>query len=430
MPHLGRVPSRSAPPSSGGQVHRRTRQLAPILALALVAALGCREDAESPTGPGPASVLDLTSTQVLSFRQISAGTLHTCGVTTDDRAYCWGYNVSGQLGDGTTADHPRPVAVAGGLRFVQVSAGAFYTCGVTTDSRAYCWGENVAGQLGNGTTAPHSTPVAVAGGRHFRQVRAGYFHTCAVNPFDLVFCWGYNSDGQLGDGTRTERLTPVRVHDGGLTFRQVFTAGLHTCGATRDNHAYCWGRNDDGQLGDGTTIRRLRPVAVVGGLNFRQAVVGAGRGNGLAWNAVSCGLTTDDRAYCWGDNRSGPLGDGTTTSRSRPVAVHGDLQFSIVGTGGVHTCGVTTGNLAYCWGSNGNAQLGDGTLTDRLTPVAVAGGLRFLGVTAGTFHTCGRTTDDRAYCWGRNDHGQLGNGTIDGNPHPVHWTPEPVVGPS
>jgi alpha-tubulin suppressor-like RCC1 family protein len=169
-----------------------------------------------------------------------------------------------------------PVRVhAGGLRFGLVSAGDFHTCGVTTDNLAYCWGRNNVGGLGDGTTTDRLTPVPVAGGRRFLRVSAGGFqHTCAVNLFDVAFCWGLNSRSQLGDNTTTQRLTPVRVV-GGLRFRQVSTGedghfggftGVadHTCGVTTGNLAYCWGDNRFGQLGDGTQRTRRRPTAVAG----------------------------------------------------------------------------------------------------------------------------------------------------------------------
>jgi alpha-tubulin suppressor-like RCC1 family protein len=201
------------------------RALMSVLAGALMlAALGCREDTEAPTAPESGQALATSSTAPLAFRQVSAGGEHTCGVTTDDRAYCWGRNFSGELGDGTTTDHSTPVAVTGGLRFRQVSAGGAHTCGLTTDDRAYCWG--AGGLLGDGTTTPRLNPVAVAGGRRFRQVSAGSSHSCAVTPFDRAFCWGFNPSGQLGDGTTSRRLTPVRVQGAGLLFRQV-SAGEH-----------------------------------------------------------------------------------------------------------------------------------------------------------------------------------------------------------
>jgi alpha-tubulin suppressor-like RCC1 family protein len=405
---------------------RFTRGLIAVLAPALVvAALGCREDAASPTAPETRPALDIIVAHALSFRQVSVGGGHTCGVTTDSLAYCWGRSDRGQIGDGKVDLLGRltPVAVVGGLRFLQVSAGLSHTCGVTTDNRAYCWGTNGSGRLGDGTAGTvRPRPVAVAGGLRFRGVTAGHVHTCGVTTGDRAYCWGFNRDGRLGDGTTVRRLTPVPVA-GGLRFRQVNTTTIsvgvgvpHTCGTTTRNVAYCWGLNGFGQIGDGTTIDRLRPVPVAGGLRFRHVRAG---------DAHTCGVTTDDRAYCWGNNIIGQLGDGTTTSSPTPVAVAGGLQFGLVRAGWRYTCTVTRGNLAYCWGLNASGLLGDGTTTDRSTPVAVAGGLKFRSVSAGSSHTCGVTTGSVAYCWGTNNFGQLGDGTRE-----TSLTPTPVSGPT
>jgi alpha-tubulin suppressor-like RCC1 family protein len=409
------------------------RSIRPALAAALIAfMIGCNEQSPSPTDPGPLATSLSAASAVLSFSQISAGKWHTCGVTTDKRAYCWGDNLNGQLGDGTTTDRARPTPVATSLQFILVSAGGSYSCGITTENRAYCWGQNTSGQLGDGTITNRQRPVAVDGPRRYRQVRAGHFHTCAVNSFDAVFCWGQNSDGQLGDGTKTNRRTPVKVL-GGHSFRRVFTAGRHSCGATTSNRAYCWGKNEDGQLGDGTVTLKLKPVLVAGSHSFSQVFVGAAQGG--AWSSVSCGLTTTEQAYCWGDNATGQVGDGTSgfgLIRKTPVAVKGGLQFSGLSTGGAHTCGVTTTSRAYCWGSDGNFQLGDGNFSQALytTPNAVTGGLLFRAITAGTFHTCAITITDRAYCWGNNFQGQLGIGVIDsGSGFTPRSAPIAVVGP-
>jgi len=159
-------------------------------------------------------VLATSATQALAFYQVSAGAVHACGVTTDNRAYCWGWNFHGQLGDGSTTNHRTPVAVAGTLRFRQVSASSTNTCGVTTDNRAYCWGYNAIGQLGIGTsTGPESCntlicstkPVAVLGGLSFRQLSAGQVHTCGKTPADVAYCWG---DSGTGSGNET---TPTPV---------------------------------------------------------------------------------------------------------------------------------------------------------------------------------------------------------------------------
>lgn len=384
---------------------RLARRLACAVPGLLVAVLGCREDADSPTAPQPAPTLATSATPALAFYQLSAGNNHTCGVTTDNRAFCWGFvGVSGPiaLGDGTSKGSLTPIAVVGGLRFRQVSAGYFSDCGVTLDYRAYCWGDNARGELGDGTTTFRLRPVPVAGGHQFRQVEVAFQHACGVSyPDHRAYCWGDNSNGQLGDRTRINRLTPVAVA-GTLAFRQVTTGNKHTCGVTTDNRGFCWGNNQAGQLGDSTTVfSRVKPTLVARGHQFRQ--VDAGRDH-------NCAVTTDNRAFCWGEGRFGQIGNGKLASYNWPQAVAGGLFFSRVSAGAFHTCGETTGNRAYCWGTNGLGQLGDGTDITRLMPVAVVGGLAFAQVSAGVFQTCGKTPGSVGYCWGSNFYGELGDG--------------------
>jgi alpha-tubulin suppressor-like RCC1 family protein len=286
-------------------------------------------------------------------------------VTTEYRAYCWGDNFAGQLGDGTITTRLKPVPVLGGVQFRQLSLGYRFTCGVSyPGNRAYCWGSNKTGQLGDGTTTQRMKPVAVAGTLRFVQVSVGWNHACGVTPESLAYCWGFNADGELGDSTTAPRWTPTRVA-GGHHFRQVDGGGFHTCGVTTGDRGFCWGANGSGQVGDGkASAIRLLPKAVAGGLSFRLVNAGA---------HFSCGLGTDDRLYCWGSNQSGTFGDGTTTSHRTPVPAAGSFRFRQVGAGLAHTCGRTLAAVAYCWGENFNGSLGDGTTTNRLVPRAVSG---------------------------------------------------------
>jgi hypothetical protein len=393
------------------------------------AALGCREDLTSPSPSEPEAALATTAAAGLAFYQVSAGLHHTCGMTLDNRLYCWGSNHAGQLGDGTTTVRLKPVPVAGALRFRQVSAGDKYTCGVTITYRAYCWGINEdRGVLGDGTETNRLTPVPVAGGHLFRLVEAGTNHTCGVTyPDNKAYCWGYAAEGavgegNLGDGRPRLRLTPTPVA-GGHQFRQVAPGYLHTCGVTTSDQAFCWGDNEYGKLGadsSGRPARTNTPTRVVGTHRFRQVEAGTD---------FSCGVTTSFKAYCWGNGRNGQIGDGKPYLRYWPRAVAGGLSFERVSTGGWHTCGETTNNRVYCWGLNMNGELGDGTTTRRLVPVAVAGGHFFNQVSAGISnehsagHTCGKTSTGAAYCWGLNSFGQLGDGTTT-----RRLTPVPVAG--
>jgi alpha-tubulin suppressor-like RCC1 family protein len=371
----------------------------------MLGGFGCGGDSRSPTEPAPASPATAASTAVLKFQELSAGIHHTCGLTSDGKAYCWGFGADGSV-------NLSPVAVAGGRRFRQISAGYDFTCGVGTDYLVYCWGStNISGQLGDGTTTPHSAPAPVTGDHHFQQVDAGAYHACAVSYHNgPVYCWGANSFGQLGDGTTTSRRRPVAVASS-LLFKRIGTGWEHSCAVTTDNWAYCWGGNRYGQLGDSTSVlRRNRPVRVAGNRHFRLISTGF---------LHSCAVTPTGRAFCWGHGLDGELGNGKTYLSFWPRAVAGGLYFQQLTSGAWYNCAVTTDFRAYCWGHNGTSQLGDGTRNFGLRPVAVIGGLEFRQVTGGDEHTCGVTTTGAGYCWGANDQGELGNGTTGPSTSPV-----------
>ena len=390
-----------------------TRRTALGLAFGLLGpVLGCRDGTESPAGPTDGPAPAFSAAAALSFRQVSPGVDHTCGLTTDGRAYCWGVDMVGE----TFTHSSAPVAVPGGLTFRQVSTGTGHACGITPGNQAYCWGGNGTGQLGDGTRTQRARPTPVAGGRLFSQISAGSDHTCALSyPDRRAYCWGWNSRGQLGDFTRIDRLTPVAVR-GGRQFRQLSAGSRHNCAVTPTNEAYCWGSANHGQIGDGSTVyARNQPKLVAGGHSFLQVEAGF---------VSSCGVTTGHRAFCWGHGTQGQLGDGASSIRNTPGPVAGGLSFDRVTVGENHACGETSNNRAYCWGDNSGGRLGDGTTTTRLRPRAVVGGLAFAQLTAGAFATCGTTTAGEGYCWGFNTFGQLGDGTTT-----TRLTPTPIVGP-
>jgi alpha-tubulin suppressor-like RCC1 family protein len=289
-----------------------------------------------------------------AFSQISLGNSHTCALTGDGTAYCWGNNATGALGVSDLDFAAAPVPVSGGLRFSQISASYAYTCGVTIGGAAYCWGNNDVGQLGDGTTTQRFAPVPVAGGLTFTRISSRWAEqfaatTCGLTPGGAPYCWGSDFQDQAG--------APVPV-PGGHTFVSLSAGGSHSCGIDQAGDAYCWG-----SYGDGDTT----PDLVPGGLQWRSI-------NVLAEH--SCGVTASNAAYCWGYNGNGQLGDGTITdSGSTPVAVAGGLAFQSVSAAQGYTCGRTLQGVAYCWGEGSSGQLGQNNLEARLSPVPVVGQL-------------------------------------------------------
>ena len=324
-----------------------------------------------------------------TIRQLVAGYYHTCALASDNKAYCWGSNGNGQLGDNSTTRRLTPVAVAqgalpAGATIRQLASGYSHTCALASDNKAYCWGYNANGQLGDNSTTRRLTPVAVAQGTMptgatIRQLASGYYHTCALASDNKAYCWGYNNNGQLGDNSTTNRLTPVAVAQGalpaGATISQLASGYYHTCALASDNKAYCWGYNTYGQNGDNTTIGHSMPAAV----SFINDPTTAPLPDGqlVAGYYHTCALASDNKAYCWGRNNNGQLGDNSTTDRLTPVPVaQGALPTGAtirqLVAGNAHTCALASDNKAYCWGANGSGNLGDNSTTTRLAPVATA----------------------------------------------------------
>jgi len=240
-------------------------------------------------------------------------------------------------------------------------------------------------------------------------IAGGGVHTCLITPDFVPYCWGGNDQGQLGDGVTARSATPVRVQ-GDLRVSMVAPGISHTCAVARSGDGYCWGGNEHGQVGDGSTVRRLSPVPIAGGKMWRGIWAGASH---------SCGLTKSGDAYCWGANTHGQLGTGDMNDQSTPQRVSGGNRFVIIAPGWGHTCALTAAGAAFCWGENSAGELGDGSSTDRAIPVAVSGGHRFVDIAAGSSHSCGVTDTGEVYCWGRNAAGQLGDGTTNDHPTPV-----------
>ncbi len=350
-------------------------------------------------------------------KAVAAGGSHTCALTASGQAKCWGANTFGELGNGAAGGlatpNPTPLGVAGLTAGVEaIAAGANHTCALTGAPKVVCWGSNQYGQLGGGarSTQQAHAPAAVLGLGKALAIAAGDGHTCAVTAAARVRCWGLNGNGQLGDGTTVARRAPVAVR-GLAGIRAIDAGGLHTCALSNAGAVYCWGFNQFGQLGDGTTIERRTPIRVSGlPSSIRQIATG-----GLH----TCALTRAGTVECWGWNKTGQLGNGSTRTRRLPVAVRGLRNVRAIAAGDSYTCALTSAGTVVCWGWNANGQLGDGTTRTRPTPVPVTGLRGVTAIAAAASHTCALTTSGRVECWGSNSYGQLGDGTNHDRRRPV-----------
>lgn len=288
-----------------------------------------------------------------SFTYISAGEWHTCALDQEGAAWCWGYNDSGQVGVDRSVllRVPEPRRLETDLRFVQIQAGRMQSCARTADGEVYCWGWGPL--LGMDVMeGDYATPQRVQLEGRYVDVSAEFSASSAVEEGGGAYSWGFSYEGELGSGETTGwAFTPVSVL-GDQDWADIDTGCLFSCGLTTAGDAYCWGRGFSGQLGYGGTESSFGPIAVAGGHTF--AGISAGTYH-------TCAATAAGEAYCWGDNEHGGPGIPADEDEAclygpcvpTPAAVPTDLRFTTVQAGGwgtEYTCGITTGQQLYCWG--------------------------------------------------------------------------------
>lgn len=348
-------------------------------------------------------------------QRYAAGLFHTCAVTTTGAVRCWGNNSAGEIGDGTKTNRNTPTAVVGlDSGVIAVTAGYEFNCALRTDGSVACWGAGGFGQLGNGDGLDHTTPTSLDGLGPMISITAGSQHACSVSDAGAVYCWGWNHAGELGNGTTDSATSPVGVTGIPDPVTEVKADYANTCAVTSAHSLYCWGANDVGQLGGGTTgSPETTPVAVPALAGIASHVVVGGN--------FGCASTTVGAVLCWGNNDYGQLGDQTTTGHSTPAAVT-DVTSGVVGIAGstYDACALDDGGSVRCWGWNDHGQLGDGTQTNSPTPVAVNGlASNQSAVAVGRAHTCAVDTSHVMRCWGANFNGQLGDATWNRQLAPV-----------
>ena len=347
-----------------------------------------------------------------SWLAVSAGSLHSLGITTTGLLYGWGQNTSGQVGISSLVAKSSPVLVSGpaGTSWIQVSAGQLHSLAVTTNGILYAWGFNLYGQVGNNSSATVSSPVLVSGpaGASWSAVAAGGYHSLAITTTGVLYGWGLNSAGQLGTSSTTTVSSAVLVSGpAGASWTAIAAGASHSLGITSAGRLYGWGSNTSGQAGiNSLSANILSPVLVSGP-------------PGASWTAVaggayfSLGITTTGAAYGWGLNTSGQLGNASLTSVSSPVAVSGTTSWTAVTAGISDSLGIAaSGATISGWGGNATGQLGINSLSGTTVPVPVLVGVpvSWSAVAAGSSHSLGVTTAGVLYGWGLNSSGQAGIG--------------------
>ena len=436
-------------------------------------------DKGSQLGREPATITPPDSaSRGIRFNQISASANTSYGfslaVGSDGNAYAWGDNYNGQLGNETTTERHAPVRVKtpdrstypdlpADFTYLQVSAGGSHSLALGSDGNVYAWGYNGSGQLGDGTSSSQSTPVRVKAPDRstypdlpadftYLQVSAGQYHSLALGSDGNVYAWGYNNYGQLGNGTTSySQSVPVRVKTpdrktypdlpADFTYLQVSAGGNHSLALGSDGNAWAWGYNGSGQLGDGTSSGQSTPVRVKTPdrktypdlpADFTYLQVSAGYLHSLA-------VGSDGNAWAWGDNSSGRLGDGTTTSRYAPVRVKtpdrntypdlpADFTYLQVSAGGDHSLALGSDGYAWAWGCNSYGGLGNNSYSDSYVPVRVrdpaspkdkSQGLQAAQLSGGYHYSLAVGSDGNAWAWGDNSDGQLGDNSTNSKSAPV-----------
>jgi len=329
-----------------------------------------------------------------SVIEVSAGEAHVCAVTTRGVAYCWGDNAGHALGTG--GDQVRePTRVKSALRFRAVAAGGSFTCALDLDGAAHCWGQGLEGQMGNGQLSGGSeTPAPVVGDRRYTQIVAGAAHVCALDAAGTAWCWGWNEYGQLGDGTTQSSGSPVRVKLDKPFTRLGASLGSTTCGVTADSLAFCWGA-DGGRLGGPTSsLGTSTPVQIAGVSRVVSVSVGG---------STACDVDAEGSALCWGRNAAGALGVGKEERElavsAAPVRVQADVPFTSIVAHMAKTCAIARDSSLYCWGAIAYGLAGGVRGANR--PTLVEGGIRWRQIAiGGQGQYCGASVDGRLYCWG------------------------------
>ena len=345
----------------------------------------------------------------IEFKEIYAGGSYTLAIDKEERLWSWGYNGTGQLGDGTKVDRTNPLKIKEENKFIKVSAGEYHVMAIDEEGNLWTWGRNNYGQLGDGTLIDKTFPIQIIKERKFVQISAGNYYSMAIDKEGNLWTWGWNYYGQLGDGTKNDRNIPAIVKTE-KKFIQLVSEGYGGLAIDEEGKLWTWGRNDEGQLGDGTNEEKLKPVQVATTIQFTQISA-----------AGSHCMAIDEKGnlWTWGKNDRGQLGDGTKSDKSLPVKIKPEIQFIEISAGEDHCLAIDSEKKLWVWGANYGGQLGDGTKNDKVVPVKIMSETQFIGISAGRRHGFALEVNGKIYGFGENYLGQLGDGTTTNRLIPV-----------
>ena len=410
------------------------------------------DDQSSSNKDHPVTVVDRdsSSTALSNIIQISSGGDHTCALNSSEQTVCWGRSTNGRLGDDQSSnDKDHPVTVVDGTNsgaplssIIQVSSGDAHTCTVNSSGEILCWGKGADGRLGNDDVVDNDRAGAVVsedagtaplnindnnGNGLLGQISVGGVHTCALTSTGGVKCWGAGSSGQLGDNSTSHRDHPVTVVATGTNNNalanivQVSTGGYHSCAVTSSKKVKCWGKGDNGRLGNDQSSSTDHPVKVVDGdgsstdlTNIIQISSG---------DSYTCALTSSGNVLCWGKGDYGQLGNDDSSDKDHPVTVVNGNNSNTplanivqVSSGNSHACALTFSGNVQCWGRGGNGRLGNDGVANKDHPVTVVTGdnqntalADIVQISSGGAHTCALTSAGNVKCWGYGNYGTLGN---------------------
>jgi alpha-tubulin suppressor-like RCC1 family protein len=338
---------------------------------------------------------------------VASGAAHSCATRMNGTVVCWGANTWGALGDGTWDSRAAPEPVASLAGATSVVAGFSHTCALVGGMVA-CWGRNNRGQLGDATKSGYTrgNPVIVPNLTGVTQLAAGGNTTCALVEGGTVYCWGQGDFGQLAIGNKEADFhdsdAPLAVQMLGTGVREIAVGDFHVCAVNNNYTVSCWGRGENGQLGNAANSGAGLPVPVA---------MLTGADHIAAGYAFSCAHTMADQVFCWGYGYDGQLGNSGFGQVNMPVRVDGSGGVTQLVAGGAHACMVKGSGLS-CWGAGYAGEVGDSVYDRHASPAAVSGGPMVRAVAAGEQHTCAALMTGGVACWGDGQSGQLGDGVL------------------